>query len=124
MGLTFLKFITVGGFGFGFDILITYILKDRLNVHKYVSNTVGFILGIAFRYIFNRIWTFQSNDPEVAVQFLKFMSIGVVGLGIVTAVIYLLHDKLGMKFYPAKIIAMIVFMFWNFSANYFWTFAE
>ena len=46
-----------------------------------------------------------------------------IGLGIVNGVIFLLHEKWKlMNFYPAKIIAMVVYMLWNFTANYLWTF--
>jgi putative flippase GtrA len=55
---------------------------------------------------------------------LQFGGIALVGLGIVNGIIYLLDERFKLlDFYKAKVIAMIVFMLWNFSANYLWTFA-
>jgi putative flippase GtrA len=120
--LVFLKFFTVGGFGFGVDMLTTYLFKDRLKLHKYLSNSLGFIIGMLFRYVANRLWTFQSENPDIHVELLKFTLIGLVGLGIVNFFLYIFNEKLGVKFYWAKVLAMLVFFAWNFTANYYWTF--
>ena len=104
------------------DLVVTWLLKEKLKLWKYLANSIGFISGVFFRYFFNRIWTFESDDPQIAVQFFKFLLIGLIGLGLVNGIVYLLHDRLKMNFYFSKIVAMIIFMFWNFSANYFWTF--
>ena len=121
--LLFLKFVTVGGFGFGVDMLTTWLLKEKMKLTKYVSNSIGFIIGIIFRFVANKFWTFNDDNPEWLLQMAKFGLIAAVGLPLVNGIIYLLHEKYQwMSFYKAKILAMIVFMFWNFSANYFWTF--
>jgi putative flippase GtrA len=121
--LVFSKFFVVGGFGFGVDMFSTYVFKDRLKLHKYLSNSLGFIIGMLFRYVINRIWTFQSDDPQIMEQFLKFSLIGLVGLGIVNFFLWIFNDRLNIKFYWAKVLAMLFFFAWNFTANYFWTFS-
>lgn len=121
---TFLKFFTVGGVGFGLDMLTTYIFKDKLNWPKFRANTIGFIIGIIFRFFANKYWSFENTDPNWLLQMFQFGSIALVGLAMVNGIIWLLHDKLQlMKFYPAKVVSMIIFMLWNFTANYLWTFA-
>ncbi len=118
----FFKFFTVGGLGFGVDMLSTFIFKDKLNLNKYLSNSIGFGIGMAFRYVANRIWTFESDDPQILLQFLKFMAIAVVGLGIVNFFLYIFNDRMKIKYYWAKSLAMCFFFAWNFTANYYWTF--
>ena len=58
-------------------------------------------------------------------QMMQFGLIALVGLALVNGIIYLLDEKLKLlSFYRAKIVAMIIFMLWNFTANYLWTFAS
>lgn len=122
--LTFLKFFTVGGMGFGIDMLSTWILKEKLILKKYTANTIGFFLGIVFRFFINKAWTFQDSNPQWLKQMIQFGSIALVGLAMVNGIIYLLDEKWKLlSFYKAKVFAMIFFMLWNFTANYLWTFA-
>ena len=122
--LTFLKFFTVGGMGFGIDMLSTWILKEKLVLKKYTANTIGFFIGIVFRFFINKAWTFQDSNPEWLKQMIQFGSIALVGLAMVNGIIYLLDEKWKfLSFYKAKVVAMIFFMLWNFTAKYLWTFA-
>lgn len=121
--IKFLKFFTVGGLGFGVDFFTTWLFKEKLQLKKMQANSIGFALGILFRFVANRLWTFESTDPNWHVQLFKFSLIALVGLGIVNGIIYLLNEKWKlMGFYPAKIASMFVFFAYNFTANYFWTF--
>ena len=118
----FWRFIIVGGGGFYIDVGMTYFLLKIIKWHKYLCNSLGFLSGVTFNYWMNRMWTFASHDPRILEQYLKFVVIGVVGLLIVNSVVYLLHTRNNLPFFWSKVLAMFTFMFWNFSANYFYTF--
>lgn len=118
----FWRFFVVGGGGFAIDVAVTYLVFRLLRWHKYLANSLGFLSGLTFNYTFNRIWTFASTDPNVALQYAKFATIGIIGLVIVNSVVYVLHTRRKLPFFLSKVIAMFLFMFWNFSANYFYTF--
>lgn len=118
----FWHFFIVGGGGFAIDTAITYFFLKIIKAPKYLSNSLGFMAGVTFNYFLNRIWTFKSDDPNVMMQYIKFAVIGIIGLIIVNSVLYLLHSKYKQPFFFSKVMAMIVFMFWNFGANYFYTF--
>ena len=118
----FWRFFIVGGGGFYIDVAITFLLLKQFKWHKYRANSIGFLSGVTFNYTLNRIWTFSSQDPQILVQYLKFAVIGIVGLVIVNGIVYLLHTRNGLPFFWSKVLAMFIFMFWNFSANYFYTF--
>ena len=70
----------------------------------------------------NRIWTFHSEIPDIAGQYLRFMGLAAVCLVINNATIYVLHGRFKMNFYLAKLFAIGVVTFWNFFMNYFFTF--
>ena len=119
----FIKFGVVGFSGRGIDFGTTYLCKEKLRLNKYLSNCVGFILAATSNYFLNRIWTFESHKEEIAVQYLQFMVVSTVGLGINSLVLYLLTDKLKWNFYFSKLIAIGITTVWNFFANMAFTFA-
>jgi putative flippase GtrA len=118
----FLKFGLVGMSGMAVDFGITFLFKEKFNFNKYVSNTCGFFAAASSNFILNRLWTFQSSDPEVAFQYVKFLSLSTVGVLLSNAIIYLLHGRWKWNFYFAKLVSIAVVMFWNFFASYFFTF--
>ncbi len=118
----FLKFGVVGFSGVIIDYGITYLSKEILKIHKYISNSLGFICAATSNYFLNRVWTFKSHDPEIFIQFTKFIVISIIGLGINNLVIYFLNDKKNMNFYLAKFFAIGVVTVWNFFMNYIYTF--
>ena len=121
--LKFLKFGVVGFSGVFVDFSITYLTKEKLRVPKYLANAIGFSTAATTNYIFNRIWTFKSNNPEVMVEFSEFFAISLIGLGINTFILWLLVSKFKMNFYLAKIFAIAVVTVWNFFANALFTFS-
>jgi putative flippase GtrA len=118
----FIKFIVVGVNGMIVDFTATYFVKDKLQCNKYVANTIGFFMGATNVYFINRVLTFESNNQDVFIEYSKFISIYAIGLIINNLVVYLVHGKLNIKFYIAKLIAIGITAFWNFFANYYFTF--
>jgi putative flippase GtrA len=120
----FLKFGTVGLSGMIVDFGITFLFKEKLKFNKYFSNTCGFFAAASSNFILNRLWTFQSDDPAVAFQYMKFLSLSIIGVLLSNAIIYLLHERFKWNFYFSKLISIGVVLFWNFFASYFITFAN
>lgn len=118
----FLKFCLVGFSGMVVDFGTTWLCKEKFGWNKYVSNSSGFILAATNNYLWNRLWTFQSTNTNIPVEYGKFFLISAIGLGINNLVVYLLHGKLKLNFYLAKIIAVAVVTIWNFAMNYLFTF--
>jgi putative flippase GtrA len=120
--LQFLKFGVVGFTGLFVDFGITWFLKEKVGWHKYLANSLGFIAAASSNYLLNRIWTFESQDPEILSQYSKFLIISIIGLGLNNFFIYIFNDRLNFNFYFAKLLAIGLVTFWNFFANYFFTF--
>ena len=89
-----IKFCVVGCSGMIVDFFFTWLCKEKLKWNKYISNSIGFILAATNNYIWNRIWTFQSQNMEVAREYISFIVISLIGLGLNNLIIYLLHEKL------------------------------
>ncbi|MDO9340267.1 MAG: GtrA family protein [Bacteroidales bacterium] len=118
----FLKFGIVGFSGMVIDFSITFLLKEKLKIHRYISSSAGFTIAASSNYLFNRLWTFESSNPRVLVEYSTFIIISLIGLAINNLFLYLFEKKL--KFYMAKLFAIGVTTIWNFFANYYLTFTH
>jgi len=119
--LKFLKFGIVGASGLAVDFAITYVLKEKAGIHKYIANSAGFISAASSNYILNRIWTFDSTNPHIANEYMAFILVSVVGLAINSFVLWRLVNR-NMNFYWAKLAAIAITTIWNFAANLLFTF--
>lgn len=118
----FIKFGAVGLSGVFVDFSITYLLKEKVKLQKYVANSLGFLSATCSNYLLNRYWTFQSYDPAIFSQFGKFFAFSLIGLALNNFIIYILNDRVKMNFYVSKLIAIGIVSIWNFGANYIYTF--
>lgn len=119
----FLKFGVVGCSGMIIDFGMTYLCKEIFKLNKFVSNAIGFILAATSNYFLNRIWTFDNHSEQVGSQYVQFMIVSVIGLGINSIILYLLNERLKWNFYLSKLIAIGITTVWNFFANLLFTFA-
>lgn len=124
MPVKFLKFCIVGFSGLFIDFSVTYVFKEKLKANKFLANSIGFVLGATNNYFINKLWTFDDHSTNYGLQFTQFFLISLVGLGLNTFIIYLLHRLKGINFYWAKFAASFLVAFWNFGANQYFTFNQ
>jgi len=118
------KFIAVGFVGLIVDFGITYLFKEIFKVQKYVANAFGFIIAASTNYLLNRVWTFNSHNPDILKEYSHFLIISVIGLGINSLVLWFLISRFKYKFYYAKFVAIVITTGWNFVANVMFTFTQ
>jgi len=119
----FLKFCLVGFSGLIVDFGSTWILKEKFKINKYYANSAGFILAATSNYMLNRYWTFHSESTRIATEYISFITISVIGLGLNNLVVYLLTEKVKFNFYLSKLFAVGAVTLWNFTMNYLITFS-
>jgi putative flippase GtrA len=120
--IKFFKFGIVGISGMAVDFGITFLLKEKLKVNKYIASTVGFLVAASSNFMLNRVWTFRNTDPDVSLQFAKFLVSCVIGVLLSSSIIYLLNGRLKLNFYFSKLISIGIVVLWNFTVSYFITF--
>ena len=118
--IKFFKFGLVGFSGLIIDFSLTYILKEKFKTNRFLANSVGFVIAASSNYLLNRIWTFESHNSKIAIEFSSFFLISILGLLLNNTILYFLEKR--MNFYLAKIFAIGITTFWNFFANYYITF--
>lgn len=117
-------FLLFGGIGFAVDLFIATQLIKRNTMKLVYANSIGFIVGICIKFFLVKKYAFNDSDPQVIIQFIEFFIIGLIGLLMVNYIVFFLHVKKSKKFFISKVLSMMVFMVWNFTANYFITFAK
>ena len=122
--LKFLKFSAVGLSGLFVDYAFTYLFKEIFKVQKYISNSIGFTIAASSNYVLNRIWTFESENPDIAVEYTEFLVISLIGLGLNNLILWFIVSKFKINFYLAKFFAICIVTLWNFLANFFITFSQ
>ncbi|EOR93333.1 glycosyl transferase, group 2 [Arcticibacter svalbardensis MN12-7] len=104
------------------DFGLTWLFKEKLGVNKYAANTIGFSVAVVNNFILNYIWTFQPEDKNIQIFFLKFLLFAVIGLGINNLIIYFFNEKILVPFYFSKVLAIGIVFIWNFTTNNFLNF--
>lgn len=146
----FAKFLIVGTLGFIIDFGTLTFLIEVVNLPSLVgentpfslftgvilANTISFSLAVLSNFTFNRYWTYpESRTKKKRVQLPQFTLVSVIGLLINNAIFALtlyFFDRLSPQitvltftmgaYIPAKMLATIVVLFWNFFVNRYWTY--
>ncbi|PKP40802.1 MAG: glycosyl transferase family 2, partial [Bacteroidetes bacterium HGW-Bacteroidetes-13] len=95
-----------------------------VKINKYIANSIGYVSAATSNYIFTRIWAFENTNPDVLTQYLIFVTISLIGLGLMNFFIWIFHEKFKMNFYVAKVVALSMVLIWTFSAHYTITFSS
>jgi putative flippase GtrA len=120
----FLKFGVVGFTGLLIDFSITWFVKERLKINRYIANTLGFITAATSNYFINRLWTFLSHNPQILMEYAAFIFTALIGLVINLTFLYLFENKFSFNFYFSKFLAICVTTCWNFFVNYYFVFSH
>lgn len=108
----------VGGLAFLVDYGTLVLLTEFAGMHYLLAATISFILGLITNYLLSITWVFNQHKLNNRwVEFLLFAFIGVVGLGLNDAIMFLCTERCGIHYTLSKIIATAIVFFWNFLAR-------
>lgn len=119
--ISIIKFGITGLSGMVVDFGTTWLIREKLKWNQYFANTCGFTLAVINNYLINRYWTFQSSEYWVP-EFGRFVLFSVIGLLLNNLLLYLFHEKAGIRFYFSKVMAIGVVFIWNFLTNWLFNF--
>ncbi len=114
------KFVLVGFSGLLVDFGLTFLLKEKIKIHRFIANSIGFTAAASSNYYLNRWFTFQSKNEDILTEYSSFFIISLIGLVINNLLLSLFEKK--VNFYMAKFFAIVITTLWNFLANYYITF--
>lgn len=119
--MTFIKFLGVGGFATLVQYLLLVVLVETGLLSAAPASAIGYICASLVNYLLNYYLTFGSNARH-QVAGVKFALVAVTGLGLNTALVYLLAHLLGVYYLFSQVLATLAVLFWNFFAHKHWTY--
>ena len=125
--IQFIKFGFVGGLCFLIDFGL-YTLSNYIGIPYLISGIIGFSISVIVNYILSMGFVFEGRDDiSKEREFITFVVLSIIGLGLNELLLYLCVDQLYTKSawlsgimgqrvaeMAAKIIATIVVMIYNF----------
>lgn len=118
----FILFCAVGATSSLIDISLLYIGVDFLHIPLLISATFSFILASTNGYLLNQKFTFKHSLSPNFKQYMKFFVVSLVGLGLTLVLLHILTNTFNMYYMHAKIITVLLVVFWNYSISTLWAF--
>lgn len=109
------KFGIVGGLSFCIDYGILWLLTELFGVWYLLSACISFTVSVIFNYVASMRHVFRAREGLSArKQFIIFVGLSIVGLGLNELGMYLMVDAVQMHYMVAKILVTAVVMIFNF----------
>jgi putative flippase GtrA len=127
----FARFLIVGVTGTALDFTLLTLLKLWGGLPTLVANTISYSAGIVNNFTLNRLWTFKdSTNPNIVGQFAQYFTINIGGLLLNNFLIWVFEPIFAIvigdefAYLPAKAVASLVAVVFNFLANRYVTFRD
>lgn len=109
-----LKFGVVGGIAFLIDYSLLYVLTEYVKIPVLYSSVISFSVSVIFNYILSIKWVFSTKEKQTLKDFVIFVLLSVIGLGINQLIMYLGINKLNIYYMIVKLFATAIVMVYNF----------
>lgn len=103
------KFCLSGGAGVITYYVSLYLLTEIAHVWYVSSAVISFVLNNAINFLLQKLWTFEDNNTKtVHIQAAKYVSMGILFLGLNTTTLYVLVDWIHIQLYPAQVFLTLL----------------
>jgi putative flippase GtrA len=110
-----MKFGLVGVLCFGIDYGLMIFLTEVGGIPYLVSSGISFSVSVMVNYILSLTFVFETDkNKNKIVEFLVFIMLSVIGLGINQILMWVCVDKLYVHYMLSKIGVTLVVMVYNF----------
>jgi putative flippase GtrA len=111
------RYAFVAVFGLIIDFGTVVFTKEVLHFYYLVAACCGFMLGLIVTYLLSNRLVFGAPKGDQKRLFLLFALIGLVGLGILNLLMWIMTSHLGVNYIASKALATIAVFMWNFFAR-------
>ena len=110
-----IKFGFVGFLCFFIDLGIMVFLTEVFGINPLISSTISFTVSVTVNYILSVTFVFETDkNANKGSQFVIFVLLSIVGLGVNELCMWLGTDLLGIHYMITKVGATAVVMVYNF----------
>ena len=117
----FFKYCIIGCSGACIDFIIYTILTLSFNINYLIANALSVSFGITNNFFFNTFFNFKKKD-KLYIRFISFYTVGILGLFISEAVLYILIHNLQFDTTMSKIISIFIITIIQYLLNKYITF--
>jgi len=118
-----IKFMIVGGIGFGVNMFVYYVTYHLLLLHYIASAVWAFSIAVTHNFLLNKFWTFRCADKkDIFVEYYKYVSTNVLGLGVNLLILMLLVSFLKTPALISQAIAICCAVVVNYAGSKLWVF--
>lgn len=68
----FVKYLFVGALNTSVTLAVIWLCRSQLDMNEYLSNAIGYVIGLINSFIWNKKWVFQAKGNYVP-QFCRFI---------------------------------------------------
>ena len=119
--IQFVKFGVVGVSNTLLTALTIWFLLRVFHFSDYLSNIIGYIIGLTNSFIWNKKWTFRSN-LKVKDTVFKFIITFAICYLIQLGNLYILLHYTTLDSYICQLLSIVVYTIFNFLLNKYYTF--
>ena len=110
-----IKYLFVGGICTALDFLVLFLLVELCHINYIIASVFSFICGVILNYFICTYWIFKVRFiKKKKYEFLVYIAVSIVGLGINTFCIWGLTNFFHFYFMISKLLSSVVTYFWNF----------
>ncbi len=109
-----IKFGLVGFLCFFIDYGIMVFLTEVAGVHYLLSSGISFTVSVIANYVLSLTYVFETEKRNRVKEFLIFVVLSVIGLGINQALMWFCVSFLGIFYMISKIGVTAIVMVYNF----------
>lgn len=111
----------IGCFSSGLDFLLYTLFLSCFGWHYLFSNCISVMAGITTSFTLNRAYNFKVKD-KTAKRFAVFLTVGLCGMLLSNAILYVSIDILSMNKIISKLFSIVLVVFLQFLINKYFTF--
>lgn len=112
-----ISYLFFGGCTFLVSIISFYVFNKVLSFNEHVSNIISWILAVAFAFVTNKVFVFESKAKEkktVIKELISFVTARLLTLGIEEIILFVGCNLLNIDALIVKIIAQVVVIVSNY----------
>ena len=118
----FLRFGLVGGLNTAIQYVVFIVLFRLAAVSMVAASAAGYLAGIVNSYFINRSWTFRMDRTRSGGEFVRFLLVNILAMGMNLLTLKLLVSRAGLSPEIAQVCAIGSSLVVNFAGNKLWTF--
>jgi len=120
----FFTYIIIGGFAAFIDFALLFFLTSIMGVYYILSTTIAYPVGALTHFFLNKYLNFKIHDRNLIHQLLIYVIINIFGLGLTLGIMYIFVEFFNLWYLLAKVIAILIVVFYSFNMHKSFTFKE